>query len=166
VCFLFAKTSKSTSLITTRHSKMSVSVSFTAAKWTLCVYLLLAKSCQCHCNDGQNVIKTWQLKAVHTHTVIHLENIWFDSHLPTGPFVHLEAFADKGKWCLVVSANKPVFVNGLTLGFSRFEAKVFDERILCVESIRSISSHFWRLAALASELFIYISETVLQKTTL
>jgi len=32
----------------------------------------------------------------------------------------------------------PAFLNGLRLGFIEFEVKVFDERILCAESIHSI----------------------------
>jgi len=49
----------------------------------------------------------------------------------------------KGKWHLEVSAKEPVFLNGLKLEFSGYEAKVFDKHIPSAESIHSILlSHF------------------------
>jgi len=35
------------------------------------------------------------------------------------------------------------FMNGLRLGFSEFEVKVFDKRIVCAESIHSILLSFF-----------------------
>ncbi len=52
-------------------------------------------------------------------------------------------FAAKGKRSLEAFANKPIFLNGLTLEFRGFEAKIFVECVLCAVSIRSMSlSHF------------------------
>jgi len=71
---------------------------------------------------------------------------------------------------LCVSTQVPAFLNGLRLGFIEVEIKVFDERILCAESIYSISlSNFgqrWLLEAFASEVFIYIHKTIKQFSTL
>jgi len=71
---------------------------------------------------------------------------------------------------LCVSTQVPAFLNGLRLGFIEVEIKVFDKRILCAESIYSISlSNFgqrWLLEAFASEVFIYIHKKIKQFSTL
>ncbi len=57
-----------------------------------------------------------------------LEIIGFDSCLLIGSW-NIAAFAAKGKWCLETFANKPIFLNGLRLGFRGFEAKIFVEHV-------------------------------------